>query len=353
MSKRVNIYRPVKRKLIITAILSVMMLVDVVYSQDLHFSQFFNSPLSTNPANTGFIPNADYRIGGNMRSQWTSIPVPYKTNSIWGDAQVLRDRIPGGWIGLGGLILQDVAGSGNLRSTKVYSSIAYHQMLGTTGLLSAGFNLGYASKQIDISKLSFNSQWNGKFFDQSGISDGIQYLLSSSVGYFDMQAGLNYAMFPTDNIYVHGGFSVHHLNKPVESFFADTVGHDNSVKPRSIFFADAMIKINDRIILSPSIYYTRQAQSSEFVGGVHLNYNVKEKGEHQLIAGLYFRPNDAIIPMVGYQWKSFRFMFSYDATASPMKYFNGSQGATELSLQYDGMYGNYNGDRRQSFCPSF
>ncbi|MBS1574874.1 MAG: hypothetical protein JST09_06180, partial [Bacteroidetes bacterium] len=34
-------------------------------AQDLHFSQFFNSPLTTNPANTGFIPDGDYRLGIN------------------------------------------------------------------------------------------------------------------------------------------------------------------------------------------------------------------------------------------------------------------------------------------------
>ena len=32
------------------------------FAQDLHFSQFFNNPLLTNPANTGFIPDADYRL---------------------------------------------------------------------------------------------------------------------------------------------------------------------------------------------------------------------------------------------------------------------------------------------------
>ncbi|HTE10970.1 MAG TPA: hypothetical protein VK645_08370, partial [Chitinophagaceae bacterium] len=40
----------------------------ISFGQDLHFSQFFNSPLTTNPANTGFIPDADYRIGANYRS---------------------------------------------------------------------------------------------------------------------------------------------------------------------------------------------------------------------------------------------------------------------------------------------
>ncbi|HEY8915865.1 MAG TPA: type IX secretion system membrane protein PorP/SprF, partial [Chitinophaga sp.] len=45
-------------------------------AQDLHFSQFFNSPLTTNPANTGFIPDGNYRVGINYRNQWASIPVP-------------------------------------------------------------------------------------------------------------------------------------------------------------------------------------------------------------------------------------------------------------------------------------
>lgn len=332
-------------------IILIAVVINTASSQDLHFSQFFNSPLSTNPANTGFIPASDFRIGANYREQWSSIPVPYKTTSIWGDAQFMRDRIPGGWMGLGGLILQDVAGSGNLRSTKIYSSLAYHQMLGNTGLLSVGFNLGYAGKQINVSKFTFDSQWNGRFFD--GDAPSGETFQNTSIGYFDMQAGLNYAWFPSDNVYLHTGFSLHHLNKPTETFFADIPGYDNSIKPRSIFFLDAVIKLNDRVIITPAIHYTRQANSREFVGGLHLNYNLTGNGEQQLIAGVYVRPSDAFLPMVGYQWKNFRFMFSYDATSSPLKYFNSSRGANELSLQYDGIYSTYYGNRRQSFCPNF
>ena len=84
-----------------------------------------NSPLLTNPANTGFIPAADYRLGMNYRNQWSSImTVPYKTMSVYGDMQVFRNRIETGWMGLGGVILHDVAGSGNLTSTKIYGSVA-------------------------------------------------------------------------------------------------------------------------------------------------------------------------------------------------------------------------------------
>ena len=132
-----------------------------VTAQDLHFSQWFNSPLTTNPANTGFIPDADYRVGANYRNQWVNIAsVPYKTISVWGDAQLFRDRLENGWIGLGGVILRDVAGSGNLTSTKGYASIAYHQMMGYSSLLSFGINAGFANKKIDPSKLMFPDQFN-------------------------------------------------------------------------------------------------------------------------------------------------------------------------------------------------
>src|SRR5579871_4288142 len=128
--------------------------------QDLHFSQWFNAPLITNPANTGFIPDADYRLGANYRDQWSAImSEPYWTMSVWGDAQVFRNRIENGWMGLGGVILRDEAGAGNLTSTQAYASIAYHQMIGYTSLLTAGFNVGWINKRINSVNLKFPDQF--------------------------------------------------------------------------------------------------------------------------------------------------------------------------------------------------
>jgi hypothetical protein len=71
-------------------------------AQDLHFSQFFNSPLTTNPANTGFIPDGDYRLGVNFRNQWASVmPLPYRTVSAFGDVQVMKDKFENGWFSPG------------------------------------------------------------------------------------------------------------------------------------------------------------------------------------------------------------------------------------------------------------
>ncbi|MDO9376177.1 MAG: PorP/SprF family type IX secretion system membrane protein [Ferruginibacter sp.] len=324
----------------------------LVQAQDLHFSQFFNSPLTTNPANTGFIPDADYRIGAHYRNQYSNILAsPYKTISVFGDAQLLRNQIDNGWLGLGGLILSDVAGSGGLRSTKIYGSLAYHQQLGNSSLLTAGFNVGWANKRIDQSKLSFPDQFDGKFFDNTLPSSVV--LTNNNVSYLDVQVGLNYAYFPTEDIYVNGGYSIHHVNRPQETFF--TGSPDSSRIPmRHIGFINALLKINDRVIINPNIYYTTQAKSAEFVLGLNANYNLSgEGGEKQLLAGLYYRAGDAVIPMVGFEIKNIRFTFSYDVTTSGLRTFNNFQGANEFNLIKKGFYSENTGDVRQVFCPQF
>jgi type IX secretion system PorP/SprF family membrane protein len=318
-----------------------------VSAQDLHFSQFFNSPLSTNPANTGFIPDADYRIGGNYRNQWSNVMTqPYKTMSLFADAQVFRDRLENGWLGLGGIILSDVAGSGSLRSTKIYGSLAYHQMLGNSSLLSAGFNVGWANKRIDVSKLKFPDQFDGKFFDNTLPTSVV--LNATNVSYMDVQVGLNYAYFPTENVYVNAGYSVHHVNRPKETFFND-VSNNGRIPMRHIGFINAILKMNDKVIINPNVYYTNQAKGSELIFGLNANYNLSEFGEKQLLFGAYYRLGDAIVPMVGFELNNVRFTFSYDVTMSPLRQFNNSRGASELSILTKGFYGETGNIQ----CPSF
>ena len=101
-------------------------------------------------------------------------------------------------LGLGGVILRDVAGSGSLTSTKVYGSIAYHQMISDAHLLSAGFNVGWVNKRINAADLKFPDQFDGKFFNRD-IPTSV-FLDNPNINYFDVQAGLNYAYFPTENL---------------------------------------------------------------------------------------------------------------------------------------------------------
>jgi type IX secretion system PorP/SprF family membrane protein len=321
----------------------------ICYAQDLHFSQFFNSPLLTNPANTGFIPDADYRIGANYRNQWSSILTsPYKTMSAWGDAQLFRNKFENAWMGIGGAILSDVAGSGGLKSNKFYGSIAYHQMLGNSSLLSAGFNLGYVSKRIDPTVLKFPDQFNGKFFDAT-ISPGVQFT-NFDISYFDMQVGLNYAYFPEENIYINAGYSIHHVNRPTETFFGDNT-EAGKLPMRHIGFVNALLKVHPRVIINPNIYFTTQTNAIELMVGMNANYNLTEFGESQLIFGLYHRYKDAVIPVIGFETKKTAFTFSYDGTVSNLSKFNNFRGGVEFSIVKKGLYPG--SEDRQTMCPRF
>jgi type IX secretion system membrane protein PorP/SprF len=116
-------------------------------------------------------------------------------------------------------------------------------------------------------------------------------------------------------------------------------------------FINGIFKLNDRVIVNPNAYFSTQASAHELVFGINGNYNLSEYGEKQLLAGIYYRLGDAIVPMVGLEIKNIQFAFSYDVTMSPLNKFNGYRGASELSIIKKGFYPE-NVDR-QSLCPKF
>ncbi len=319
----------------------------MMHAQDLHFSQYFNTPLLVNPANTGFAPDVDWRAGINYRNQWASVtPNPYKTMSAWGDVQLFNNRFPDGWVGLGATLLKDVAGSGSLSATRGFASIAYHQLLGLKSLLSGGFNVGFVNKRIDISKLTFDNQWNGKFFDVTTPSG--ESFAANSVTYLDIQAGLNYAFFPSENAYFNAGFSAMHLNRPKESFFAEEF-EDTRLDPRLTIFLNGSFKLNNQWIINPNVYVSKMGTVYETVGGLNAHYNLSGDGSSQLIGGLYVRLKDALIPMIGYQWNDLAITINYDATSSSLGTYNQTRGAYELSIVKTGVFSSNGKDVK---CPS-
>ncbi len=62
-------------------------------AQDPHFSQFFASPLTLNPAFTGKF-DGTVRIAGNYRNQWPAFNNVYTTSTLSVDFDILRDKLP-------------------------------------------------------------------------------------------------------------------------------------------------------------------------------------------------------------------------------------------------------------------
>ena len=335
-----------KIKILLLPVLLAMLSVEA-WGQDLHFSQYYNTPLLVNPANTGFNPDFDFRAGVNYRNQWASVGSPYKTTSAWGDVKLLGNRIENGWIGLGGMLWKDQAGSGSLTGTTGMLSLAYHQMLGYNSLLSGGFSVGYTQKRIDVTKLTFDDQWNGVFFDAN--IPTFEPFATNQVSYVDLQAGINYAYFASENFYFNAGVSVMHINTPRETFFDASISN-NEISRRYNVFLNASVKVVDTWILNPNVYVSMVGNSREILAGINANRDLGDNGARQLIMGVYYRNNDAIIPLFGYQINDLKMTFNYDATISTLSKSNLTRGAYEISIVKSGIFPSSQG--RQTRCPS-
>src|SRR5271155_5790433 len=88
-----------------------IMLAGSALAQDVHFTQYFTSPLTLNPAMTGLVPD-DIRFAANYRTQWSSVsPDPYITGTASFDMAMLKGKLPeGDALGIGLLMLYDKSG---------------------------------------------------------------------------------------------------------------------------------------------------------------------------------------------------------------------------------------------------
>lgn len=102
-------------------------------AQDPHFSQFFASPLTLNPALTGKF-DGTLRVSGNYRNQWPAFNNVYTTSTLSVDFPILKSRLPDydTW-GVGILALTDKAGGGVLTNNYIGVSTSYHKALDENG----------------------------------------------------------------------------------------------------------------------------------------------------------------------------------------------------------------------------
>jgi len=337
----------VRYKIFITFLLCMG---SIAHAQDLHFSQYFNAPMLQSPANTALMPESDYRAGINYRTQWGAIPVPFNTFSAYADMQVMRNRNLTNWMGVGVVFFSDRAGDGNLALTKGMANIAYHIQLDDANMLSVGLCGGYAQRSIDIGKLTFDVQWDGFKFNRDKINGESNTVAKS--GYMDLGAGLNYAWFPNDATYIKFGAGLMHINQPKESLLKNA---DNKIGMRPTAMVDALLKLNTGWIANPSVYYTFQRGASELLFGSQFSCNVSpsERKPNSLYMGAYYRLGDAVIALAGFEWQQIRVVGTYDITVSSLSNANGGNGAFEISVSYQGLFGAGSIDRNAYSCPRF
>ncbi|MBC7901949.1 MAG: PorP/SprF family type IX secretion system membrane protein [Gemmatimonadaceae bacterium] len=305
-----------------------------IFAQDPHFSQFFSSPLTLNPALTGKF-DGTFRIAGNYRDQWPAISKAFVTSTLSVDAGILPNRInPNDTWGVGVMAMTDRTANGILTSNYISLSTAYHKGLDEDGLhqLGFGFQGTYATKRLDGSQLNFEKELdlNGRWTQPSDEPiDG----RNVNVNYVDFNAGVLYNGSTTgyNNFYL--GVSMYHINRPKESYMGNGT---YTLNPRTTVHAGGYLPVGQTTTLHLSGLYTRQAGANEMVvgGAVAFNLTNEEENPTNFYAGSWIRLNDAIYPYVGFEYRDIRIGASYDVNYSQLKVGSQSRGGIEISLIY-------------------
>ncbi|GAO41619.1 PorP/SprF family type IX secretion system membrane protein [Flavihumibacter petaseus] len=320
-----------------------------VQAQDPHFSQFFASPMTLNPAYTGKF-NGVLRAAGNYRDQWPTISKAFVTATLSLDAPILKGKLNNNdtW-GLGGMAMTDRTANGILNSNFLMISTAYHKALDEDGFhqLGIGFQGAYASKRLDGSQLNFESELalDGTWSNPSGESiDGTKI----NVGYFDFNAGFIYSGSTTGDNNFYGGVSVYHINRPKENF---TNGY-YTLQPRVTIHGGGYLPTGEATTLHLSAQHSRQAGAFETVVGGALALNVNNDFENptSLYVGSWYRFGDALIPYLGLEWNDLRLGLTYDVNTSSLKTASQKRGGIEISLIY---VRKASDGRKDIPCPKF
>lgn len=323
-------------------ILSVLIGTGRVVAQDPSFSQFFSSPLNINPALTAQI-NSKWRVISNYRNQWIGPNNPYTTGTISFDSKIFQnlsenyvDEITR--IGVGGMMLYDQTLSGAMKSSFASLNISgnvrlkerngYEQNgmrirhiskikmdLAAEQRLGIGIGVSYGNRRIDMSKLTFENQFNGLTFDAS-LPSG-ESGLSNMKPFFSANAGLLYS-YINDGVNFDFGVSAFHFNKPKQTVLDNDKEY---LAPRYVIHTNYERVLTDQVVLNTNGVYQYQSGASYFSVGAALGYilSADENSAQMVNAGLWYWNKNALIPYIGYSYGNLQLGLTYDITISSLK----------------------------------
>lgn len=324
-----------------------------LFSQDIHFSQFFETPLLRNPALAGIF-SGDIRLQSVYRTQWNSVTVPYETVSLNGEYKLPVGRSDD-FLTMGGQLLYDKAGTVALTSTHILPTLNYHKSLSAEHnmYLSIGFMGGIVQRRIDRSKITTNSQFDGTNYNSS-LADGENFN-QSAYSYFDGSVGMSFNTQIGDNTdnNIFFGMAYHHFNKaPRISFYGNPA---NEMTPKWVGSAGVRMNVNEYSFLTIQADYSVQGVYKEMIGGALISWKLDdmENPKYILHAGAFLRWKDALIPVTKLEFKPLSISVSYDANISQLTPASGGHGGFEMALTYQKYIDRNNSSSAAIRCPRF
>jgi type IX secretion system PorP/SprF family membrane protein len=336
-------------------ILPMMIISSAMFAQDLHFSQYMQTPSLVNPALTG--SSHVLRASVIYKDQWRSVTVPYKTYgasfemklkaSNWEKADKFKTKIykkSFSRMAAGVSFFRDRAGDGNMGSTRGSFSLATFVPTGKYSSLAVGLQASMVQQSVDVSKLVFPNQYGSSGYDPT-INSGENYAAQNFI-YADFAGGINWSYGYNDRAIgannerrANIGASVYHINQPKQLYLNDS---KERLSMKYVFHADLLYGIkNTNVALIPSFIATLQGPALEMMEGFMIKYYFKEDSKYTGIIkksglgfGVSYRNMDAVILSMLLEYENYAVGVSYDLTTSKLTPAATGRGGPEIFVRF-------------------
>ena len=305
-----------------------------VKAQDVHFSQYYASPIFMNPATTGSF-DGKMRAAINYRNQWLTVGKPYSTYSASYEISLLKKKQSTNYLGIGLNFLQDKAGLAAFKRTQINLAVAYNAQLNEANNIALGIQGGYDLRSIDQSELTWDSQYNGSVFDPTASS---QENITPTYGSVDMAAGLLWHYVVGKQGDLNLGFGAAHLTQPKELF---TGGAEKLPMKFTIHGQGRFTKRMSDLAYYPNFLVALQGPSREITAGIMFRYMMKESSKYTSFVrgnsvhfGANYRLGDAVIIILALELADWKIGLSYDANISKFSKATSTVGGFEITLVY-------------------
>jgi len=329
-------------------------------AQDVGFSQFYDQPLLRNPALAGIF-TGDIRLTASYRNQWQSVTVPYRTFGLSSEIkfpmQIMGRNLT---LTTGLQLFRDVAGTSEFSTTQAMPALNLSIPVSENSFVSVAFMGGLMQQRFDPSKLILNDQFvansNGSFTILPYTS---QVFTNTNVNYFDLSTGISYSTSFNENTDFYVGAGLFHVTSPKVGFVEDK---QIVLNKKIAFNAGLSSRIGDRdeLILYGD-YFGQYDKDFKYVGinsfqaGIMLNHDlaVFEDDDKGITAGVLYRLDDAIIPVIQLHLAKFTIGTSYDVNISKLAVASQSRGGLELTLSFKSLFQYRQSDLQGVVCPQF
>lgn len=313
------------------------------FAQDIHFSQFYMSPFTQNPAFTGALYGMSAQV--NYKEQWKSVGTPYKTIAAAYDVSFQKKKKAKAFYAAGINFFSDKAGDSKMGTTQANLSGACQVYIDRYTKVGGGLQVGYAQRSVDYTELQWGNQFDGMAYNPSLSSR--ENLGAASYSYPDVAAGVVWTynnsagmkrVVENNELKANLGMSLFHISQPKYSF----IGNNEKLHMKFVMHGNVLLSVPySNLGFVPGFMYYRQGPASELFAGSLIRFRLKQKGKYNrnktssaFSMGAFYRAKDAAIIALLLEYSNYTVGMSYDVNTSNLKTASTNRGGFEITIRF-------------------